>query len=901
MKRIRLPKLKAILGVFVMCLFTVQLSAEGYDSTYVLSIKQKFAIPEDVNNGDYVGQWKKTYTWNSKNTITFAIKTNFNSAFSINSTSGLITIADASKIKGKIVRKDTVINLVIRSTDSKIGYEDDTCEIRVKESAYCKFIDYTYTGTKTGKRTQPYSDLSSVTVTAGYAYFFKRGNKPLNKKHSISGVKATSASPTILGAYGTGNNPEFDGAGLSSADGLFYFLGTPSPSEYVKIYNIDIKNYPASALRIATRSRSFGIYNCNYSKNLRVLPDKGLADVYLYGSDADTLKNWQHELINLESAGSGGPILKTDASGVYAYNIKSAAAVDANFRFAISYYSRLSHFHFIGGSRSLQTRYPSVVITDGIITGSAEAAMFLVTDQIGKPEKLRINNVLFKGNENGILTYNININNTVIENCRFEANKYDGINFRNGGNGRVIQNCSFINNGSDGIELLKSTQATNNLSIYYNVFIGNKGKAINAANASCGSNIKIYNNTIIGIVDLSGATNETVRNNFYQSLTSATTSSNNITLGSINQSAYFKNPAAKDYRLISTASSAIDKGYLVGLSYDCLRISISGNPDIGAYEYKAQSQSAVNNTPIINNQSFTIQEQNFQSKVGTVIASDLDEEQRLSYSIISGNDNGFFTIDSSTGAISATSANLFNGETSSYVLTVQVTDDAETPATAVSSVTITLVGKEVAIINTAPSVNNQSFNISEENFSGSFIGIIAASDIDAGQELSYTIISGNEDNIFSLNEKTGELITTTPDVFSSSPVSHTLEVEVADNAQDKKSARAQIVVDFVAKTITSTETITASTTLNVYPNPSKGNINIEINTTASGFNSTNNTEISILEIIDLAGKTVKSKTIEDNENLVEENFDLSDLPNGLYSVRLKMANQVTTKKLILNR
>jgi hypothetical protein len=890
---------KGIISVIVMFFLGVQLHAEGYDSTFVLSVKQKYAIPEDVSNGDYVGFWKKTYTWKSKNSITYAIKTNFNSAFSINSTSGLITISNASKIKGKVVRKDTVINLIIRSTDSGLGYEDDTCEIRVKEASYCKFIDYTYAGTKVGTRTQPFNDVSNTTLTGGYAYFIKRGNTPANKKYTINGIKATEASPTIIGAYGTGNNPAFNGSGLSAADGLFYFLNTPATSEYVRIYNLDIKNYPAGALRIATRSRSFGVYNSYFEKNCRVLKDAGLADVYLYGADPDSLTNWKHELINLEASGSSCPILKTDASGVNAYNIKVTVSEGPCFRFAISYYSRLSHFEFSGGSRALQTRYPQVVITDGIITASADAGMFLVTDQIGKPEKLRINNVLFKGNENGITTYNVNINNTTIENCRFESNTNDGINFRNGGNGRVVQNCSFINNGNDGIELANSTQTTNNLGIYYNLFYGNKGKAINGASSSCGTNIKIYNNTIIGTVDLSGASSEIVRNNFYQSLSSAATSSNNIILSSINQAAYFSNPSQNQYHLIGTAINAIDNGYDVGIKYDCDKTPIYNKPDIGACEYVAQSQAAVNNAPVIQSQSFSVQKETFQNSIGTIVAIDADNGQELSYSIISGDDKGYFTLDPETGLLSANSTSFLAGGQSEFELTIQVTDNANEPLSSTSKVTIKFTGEIAASVNNAPSINDQILSVKEEEFTNNIVGQVEATDIDNGQELTYSIVSGNANNMFTIDPQTGEITSVSDQIFNSSALSYKLGIMVTDNGVDAKSATAEISIELVPQSATSTNPVEDIASLKVYPNPSRGDVNIEISNDESGINQS--AKPTVIEIIDLSGKIVKSKTVENSGSMIEENFNLTDLPNGLYSIRMQLSDRITTKKLILSK
>ncbi len=543
-----------------------KIAAFGYDSTYVLSIKQKFAIPENVINADYVGIWKKTYTWRSGNTVNYSIVSNFKAAFLINRTTGLITVANANKIKGKIYRRDTVINLIIRSTDSELYSEEDTCEIWVKKNKYCKFIDYNATSKGQGSRPEPYSNLADTKIEAGFAYFIKRGNKAHKQFYDIGGFTASEKNPTIIGAYSSGNNPVFDGTGLAAGIEAFEFKNAPLPPQYCRIYNIDVSNYPAIAFRISTKSRSFGIYNSNFYNNVNVDYKYDLGDIYFFGDANDTLINWHHELINLESTGSWGPIVKSDASGVTAYNIKSATANPitdkaSNFRFAISYYSSLSHFWFKGGGRSLQVRYPFVKIIDGIITGSANAGMFLVTDEKynGKPDFLQISNVLFRDNDYGILSYNNKINNTTIENCYFDSNKNDGIYFKNGGIDRTIRYCTFINNKSDGIQLDYHSQKSTNLLISQNLFVGNKGKAINASNRYCAENLKIVNNTIIGTLDLSGTVNSSVINNFYLFTRGNFESINNFVLDSASISQIFRDPIKYDFRLKPTSILTIKK------------------------------------------------------------------------------------------------------------------------------------------------------------------------------------------------------------------------------------------------------------------------------------------------------------------------------------------------------
>lgn len=89
--------------------------------------------------------------------------------------------------------------------------------------------------------------------------------------------------------------------------------------------------------------------------------------------------------------------------------------------------------------------------------------------------------------------------------------------------------------------------------------------------------------------------------------------------------------------------------------------------------------------------------------------------------------------------------------------------------------------------------------------------------------------------------------------------------------------------------------------LSIYPNPSTGLVNIEIENHESIAQTDLSSDQSELKVIDPLGKIVYSKFILNTEIKIQEEINLSGLSNGIYFIVLQMANKLTTKKLILNR
>jgi len=138
--------------------------------------------------------------------------------------------------------------------------------------------------------------------------------------------------------------------------------------------------------------------------------------------------------------------------------------------------------------------------------------------------------------------------------------------------------------------------------------------------------------------------------------------------------------------------------------------------------------------PLANDQSFAVDENAAAgTAVGTVVASDSDVGDTLSYSITGGNTGGAFAIDPATGEITVADGALLDRETNPrYSLTVQVQDDSADSLIDTAAVTIDLND-----VNDAPVVDDQSFSVDENSAAGTLVGTVVASDPEASLNKIY--------------------------------------------------------------------------------------------------------------------------------------------------------------------
>ncbi|MFN1626643.1 Ig-like domain-containing protein, partial [Vibrio harveyi] len=149
--------------------------------------------------------------------------------------------------------------------------------------------------------------------------------------------------------------------------------------------------------------------------------------------------------------------------------------------------------------------------------------------------------------------------------------------------------------------------------------------------------------------------------------------------------------------------------------------------------------------------------------IGQVSANDVDGSN-ITYSIKSGNDNGWFEINANgeitlTTAGAAAAANDFEAlaNVHNIVVTATGTDDPGTPLSTDINVTL----NEQNVNDNAPAFgdNSYEFNYDENISESTVIGQVSATDAD-GSNVSYAITSGNDNGWFEVNAN-GEITLTT--------------------------------------------------------------------------------------------------------------------------------------------
>jgi VCBS repeat-containing protein len=203
------------------------------------------------------------------------------------------------------------------------------------------------------------------------------------------------------------------------------------------------------------------------------------------------------------------------------------------------------------------------------------------------------------------------------------------------------------------------------------------------------------------------------------------------------------------------------------------------------------SVTNVNEAPAMAGQTFAVNEGAAQGTiVGAIIATDPDAGQTLTYSLTEGNTDGAFTLVGNSLRVNNSVALNFTS-TPSFTLKVQVTDSGNPASSTSATVTVT-----VTDVNGAPIFAAQEFSINENAANNSVVGLIQATDPDAGP-LTYSITAGNASGAFTLVGNSLQVANSALLDFETTP-QFGLTVLVTDNGTPALSTSAMVTITLKA-------------------------------------------------------------------------------------------------------
>jgi hypothetical protein len=243
-----------------------------------------------------------------------------------------------------------------------------------------------------------------------------------------------------------------------------------------------------------------------------------------------------------------------------------------------------------------------------------------------------------------------------------------------------------------------------------------------------------------------------------------------------------KNPSELDFETASSLTLAFD-------------VTDNGAPKLGTSGTVTITILDQNDSPAVVAQSFSVDENSASGTiVGVVSASDQDAGQSLAFAITGGTGQGTFEIDATSGSITVTDGSGLDFEQAAgLTLAVEVMDNGNPAKATVATMTI-----DVWDINDAPSISNQQYSVAENSPIGTVVGVVVASDQDAGDSRTFAIVGGSGASIFAIDTNSGAItaVQVTPlDLESQS--SFTLEVKVTDNANATNQATVMIALEDV--------------------------------------------------------------------------------------------------------
>lgn len=228
---------------------TPPISDSGPVGDYLISHNQSYYTHENAKNGDDLGKFFVNFTDNTKANPTYEggsysfsiVSGNTNNAFAINSSTGMITVNNASALS---YGNDYQLTVNVREGSRSQNY---TADIHIANPSKTVYIDHSFSGPELGTYSRPYNRFrNDITPQSGTYYFFRRGRPAA---HDQIHITDNGLSDIVVSAYGAGDRPVLH---YSSPGGEGIVIGRESTSENVNniiISDIDVRGTTNSLVR----------------------------------------------------------------------------------------------------------------------------------------------------------------------------------------------------------------------------------------------------------------------------------------------------------------------------------------------------------------------------------------------------------------------------------------------------------------------------------------------------------------------------------------------------------------------------------------------------------------------------------------------------------------------------
>jgi len=312
-------------------------------------------------------------------------------------------------------------------------------------------------------------------------------------------------------------------------------------------------------------------------------------------------------------------------------------------------------------------------------------------------------------------------------------------------------------------------------------------------------------------------------------------------------------------------------------------------------------------------QSFTIQEKSEEGTSVGIVQTTETFGKSIVFSILEGNEQNAFAIDSLTGEITVNSSEALDyNRQVQFNLTIALTYNDPTPISTQGIVTINLEalpkGSIVKTITLRDYVLNYHLAIPENSPNGTLVGSVLGTDL-SGRDISFSITGGLGSDVFTIDELTGQIFVSDESFLDYElRRAYLLKVKIIEKREENGRTRKTKLTVFlridildmqeamlypeVVPLISAHEAVENDplhgkekllADLHIYPNPASSWLFVELNNTFKG-------KITI-QLYDLSGRIVMRSIANKQSAQFAQELQLNRLQSGMYLVKVQFGGQ----------